>query len=156
MGTDRIRPHSTDRAKTLFLLLIDSSDKDRKYYADRLKSSIPNCVVLQAKDGQSGLDLYRSRHVDCLITEFYLPDMSGFELLAEVVSHVRRPTAAVVMLTRTSKPTQADLVKINGAQAFMVKRLSAGDELAPTVLKAIATVRPTHKDRRESDEESRG
>jgi DNA-binding NarL/FixJ family response regulator len=119
MGTDRRRPHSTDRAKTLFLLLIDSSDKDRKYYAVRLKSSISNCVVLQAKDGQSGLDLYRSRHVDCLITEFDLPDMSGFELLLEVVSHVRRPPVAVVMLTHTSKPTPPDLAKINGAQAFM-------------------------------------
>src|SRR5262249_51464477 len=37
------------------------------------------CTVLRGKDGQSGLDLHRSQKIDCIMTELYLPDMSGYE-----------------------------------------------------------------------------
>jgi DNA-binding NarL/FixJ family response regulator len=130
------------------ILLIDGHDHDRTYYADRLKFSMPDCVVLEAKDGRSGLELYNSRRVDCLVTELHLPDMSGFELLVQVVPRASHPTVAVVILTRASIPALGDIARNNGAQAFLVKRLTAGDELAPVVQKAIAVVGPTRKDRR--------
>jgi len=50
------------------------------------------------------------------------------------------PPVAVVMLTRLSKPGLAQLAKTNGAQAFFVKRLTSGDELAQAIEKAIARV----------------
>jgi DNA-binding NarL/FixJ family response regulator len=131
---------------TTTILLIDANDKDRTYYADRLKFLIPDCVVLEAKDGRTGLELHKSRRVDCIVTELYLPDMSAFELLLTVVPRASAPTVPVVILTRNAIPTLSDLAKINGAQAVLVKRLAAGDELVPIVLKAMATVGPTRKE----------
>ena len=110
---------------------------------------MPECVVLEAKDGQSGLELCRSRRIDCLVTELDLPDMSGFQLLVTVVPYASQPSMAVIMLTRTSMPALIALAKDNGAQAFLVKRLTAGDELAQVIQKAIAFVGPTHKDQRD-------
>jgi CheY-like chemotaxis protein len=55
------------------ILLVDSFDKDRTYYTDRLKNSLPDCAILEAKDGQTALDLYHSRRVDCIVTELQLP-----------------------------------------------------------------------------------
>ena len=132
---------------TTTILLIDGNDNDRTYYADRLKFSIPDCIVLEAKNGKSGLELFKTRGVDCIVTELQLPDMSGFELLVKVVHHASHPTVAFIMLTRSSTPGLSDLAKNNGAQALLVKRLTAGEELVPVVLKAIAMVGPTHKDR---------
>jgi DNA-binding NarL/FixJ family response regulator len=146
MDTERTLAPSDPAITTI--ILIDENDKDRTYYADRLKFLIPQCVVLEAKNGRTGLELYRSRRIDCIITELHLPDMSGFELLLEVVPRASQPPVAVVILTRASMPNLAYVAKNNGAQAFLVKRLTAGDELTPVVLKAIATVGPTHKDRR--------
>jgi hypothetical protein len=57
---------STNPATTT-ILLIRRECKDRTYYADRLKASIPDCDVLEIKSGQSGLELYKSRRVDCLV-----------------------------------------------------------------------------------------
>ena len=145
MDTDGSRS-SSDAASTI-ILLIDGNDKDRTYYADRLKFSIPECVVLEAKTGQSGLELCRSRRIDCLVTELDLPDMSGFQLLVTVVPPASQPPLAVVILGRTSTPELVNLAKNSGAQAFLVKRLTAGDELAQVIQKAIALVGPTHKDR---------
>jgi CheY-like chemotaxis protein len=140
---------STDNPATTTILLVDGNDKDRTYYADRLKAFMPDCVFLEAKDGQSGLELYKSRPVDCIVTELHLADMSGLELLVEVVPRSSQPQVAVIILTRTSiaVPALADITRNNGAQAFLIKPFTSGDELAQAVRKAIAVVGPTRKDR---------
>ena len=104
--------------------------------------------MLEVRDGQSGLELFRSRRIDCIITELYLPDMSGYEFLIKVVPDANKPTIAVVMLTRTVWKTLKDIALQHGAQAFLVKRFTAGDELVTVIQKAIATVEPTRKDQR--------
>jgi DNA-binding NarL/FixJ family response regulator len=129
------------------ILLIDGNGHDRTYYADRLKFSIPDCVVLEAKDGKSGLEVYKSRRVDCIVHEVYLPDMSGFELLVALVPLASRPPVAVLILTRKPVRGLRDLARANGAQELLVKQQTSGEELAQVILKAIAVVGPTHKDR---------
>ena len=134
---------------TTTILLIDDNVNDRTYYADRIKFALPHCNVLEAKDGQSGLELYKSRRIDCIVTELFLPDMSGMEVLLEVIPRASRPVIAVIILTRAILPALADLTRRNGAQTVMVKRSTAGDDLVPAILKAIAKVGPARKDRRE-------
>jgi len=53
---------------------------------------------------------------------------------------------AVVILTRTSVRGLRDLARTNGAQEFLVKRLTSGEVMAQVILEAIAVVGPTHKD----------
>src|SRR5262245_47235583 len=140
-------PHVTDPTT---ILLIDPDNKDRTCYAARLKISIPDCIVLEARDSRSGLELYRSGRVDCIVTEIPLPDGSGFRLLTDLVHDAREPPVAVVMLTRLSIPGLAQLAKTNGAQACFVKRFTTGDELADVIQSAIAKVGATQKDRRQA------
>ena len=49
------------------VLVIDGDDEDRQYYVHLLKKSPEKYVVLEAKDGHSGLELYRSHPIDCVI-----------------------------------------------------------------------------------------
>jgi len=133
------------------ILLIDDNDKDRTYYAERIRIGIPGCIVLEAKDGRSGLDLYRSRKIDCIITDVDLPDMPGFGLLVELVPLASKPTIAVIMLTQTVPRALHDLAIRNGAQAFFVKRFTSGDELVQAIQKAMAVVGPMRKDRQPPD-----
>jgi len=134
------------------ILLIDDNDKDRTYYAERIRIGIPDCIVLEAKDGRSGLALYRSQRIDCIITEVYLPDMSGYELLIEVVPRANKPTIAVIILTRAVWRTFYDLAIQHGAQAFIVKRFTSGDDLVQVIPTAIAWVGPNEKDRQQDDQ----
>jgi DNA-binding response OmpR family regulator len=66
---------------TTSVLLIDSNANERAFYADGLKRCSPDYLKLEATDGRSGLDLYRSRRIDCVVLELALPDQSGFALL---------------------------------------------------------------------------
>jgi CheY-like chemotaxis protein len=82
------------------VLLIDGSQDQRAYWADQLKRCSPNYEIVEASDGQSGLDLYRSRRIDCVVLALSLPDQSGFQTLVELVPIASRPEVAVFMLTR--------------------------------------------------------
>jgi DNA-binding NarL/FixJ family response regulator len=141
---------SFDSATTT-ILLIDGHEKDRTYYVDRLKNFLPGWVILEAKDGRSGIDLYKSRHIDCIVTEIQLPDMAGFQLLFQVVPLMSPQNVAVIFLARAALPASVDFAGRHGAQAFLMKRLTSGEELVEAVRKAIAVVGQTCKERREQD-----
>ena len=52
----------------------------------------------------------------------------------------------VIILSRVDLPPLAKLAKNTGAQAFLVKSHTSGDELAQASHKAIATVEPIIKE----------
>jgi CheY-like chemotaxis protein len=85
---------------TTSVLFIDGSKNQRAYWADQLKRCSLDYELFEASDGQSGLDLYRSRRVDRVVLELGLPDRSGFELLMQLVPNVRRPQVPVIVLTQ--------------------------------------------------------
>lgn len=62
------------------ILLIDADREYRRYWKEGLERLSPAYQILKAPDGQSGLEVYRSQHLDCVIIELDLPDMSGFSI----------------------------------------------------------------------------
>jgi CheY-like chemotaxis protein len=71
------RPHD--------VLFIDANDADRTYFVERLKRCSSDYRILEATDGESGLELYRSERVDCVVLAIELPDCSGFRVLVGLV-----------------------------------------------------------------------
>jgi len=127
------------------VLLIDDNSVDRDYYAHRLKVSSPDCVVVQAATGLSGLALFKQHSPDCVVLELNLPDMSGFELLLKLVPHVSHPEIAVIILTRLDNPFLLQAAITNGAQAALHKSTASGDILDKTIMEAIAGVQKDRK-----------
>ena len=130
------------------ILFIDNHDDDRQYWVQRLKMSSPDYVILEASTGKSGLAICRSQRVECIISELTLPDMSGFDVLLQVVPKPRHPEIAFIFLTRLTLAPMRHLALNNGAQAYLVKSHSSGDELDTTIHKALASVGPTRKELR--------
>jgi DNA-binding NarL/FixJ family response regulator len=56
------------------IVLIDDNPRDRVYYADRLQATFPECVVVQATPGRTGLALCKEHRPDCVLLELDLPD----------------------------------------------------------------------------------
>ena len=128
------------------VLVIDAFKEDREYWAQRLHISSPNYVVLEAETGAAGLAVCQSHRVDCVVLEMNLPDMPGFGLLIKLVQRPRHPEMPVIILSRVDLPPLAKLAKNNGAQAFLVKSQTSGDQLSLTIHKAIAAVGPITKE----------
>jgi CheY-like chemotaxis protein len=131
----------TDPAiSTTAVLFIDESKKQRTFWANQLKSCSAEYEILEASDGQSGLDLCRSRRIDCVVLEPSLPDGSGFKTLMKLVPIASRPQIAVVVLTHMTQHSLLELAKENGAYTCLVKKFTSGDHLDKSIQRAIAFV----------------
>jgi CheY-like chemotaxis protein len=84
---------------TTSVLFIDGSKNQRTYWAEQLRRCSPNYEIVEVSDGQSGLVIYRSQRVDCVVLELSLPDQSGWQTLVNLVPVVSMPDIAVVVLT---------------------------------------------------------
>jgi len=126
---------------TFSILLIDSNNKDRDYYAWRLKASSSNFYVVQAATGRVGLDICARQPIDCVVLEIDLPDLSGFQVLEFLVWSASHPQMAVVVLTGFPNEYLLELALKNGAQAALQKGTPSADRLEEFILQAIATVK---------------
>ena len=129
------------------ILFIDSYEDVRQHYVRRLTMSSPGYVILEADTGEAGLSICKSRRIDCVVSELDLPDMSGFQVLLELVPRVCHPEVAVIILTRIDIETFPERALKNGALAYLVKSRISGDDLHSTIHNVLAAVGPTRKER---------
>jgi len=125
---------------TTSVLLIDGNDTDRRYFADQLKNRSRDYKILEATDGESGLLLYRSRRIDCVVVALELPDQSGLKVLVDLVPMASRPNVAVVMLTNRLQRGLGEIARQNGAYACFVKQFMSGEDLDRAIHRAMAFV----------------
>jgi DNA-binding NarL/FixJ family response regulator len=134
-----------DTERRLSVLLIDSHDTDRNYYADRLERQPYEYVVHQAATAKDGLQAFEIESIDCVVLELDLSDHSGFEVLVRLVPVASKPGVPVLVLTHLSTRVLVDLALKNGAVAYLQKRDTSGDVLEKTILKAVSTVTAERK-----------
>jgi len=99
------------------VLFIDNSSHQRTHWADELKRCSSDYQIFEADDGPSGLALFRSRRIDCVVLELSFPDDSSFKTLADLVPIASKPRVAVVVLTLLTHRGLWDLAKQHGAFA---------------------------------------
>jgi len=138
----------TPESLTTSVLFIDGSKNHRTYWADQLKRCSSDYEIFEAEDGQSGLDLYRSRRIDCVVLELSLPDQGGFKTLADLVPIASRPKVAVIVLTLLTHPGVWRLAKENGAYTCLGKDFTTGEDLYKTIQRAVAFVGRMPKEER--------
>ena len=125
---------------TVSVLLIDGSANQRTYWADQLKSCSADYQIFEAHDGRSGLDLYRSQRIDCVVLELGLSDQSVFRILGKLVPVASRPQIAVIVLTELPNRGVWELAKQSGAYECFHKYQMTGDDLDKAIQDAVAFV----------------
>jgi DNA-binding NarL/FixJ family response regulator len=100
----------------------------------------PDYEIVEAADGQSGLDVCQSRRIDCVVLEIDLPDRSGFEVLMNLVPRANKPRIAVIVLTQHTHRGLPELAMKNGAYAYLVKQHTTGEDLDRAIQRAVALV----------------
>jgi DNA-binding NarL/FixJ family response regulator len=108
---------------------------------DQLKRCSPNYKIVEAPDAQSGLALYRSQRIDCVVTELALTDETGFEVLADLVPIANSPHVPVIVLTDIEYRGLWEEAKQQGAYACLHKHHTTGDDLNNAIQRAIEFVK---------------
>lgn len=128
------------KLSTTSVLLIDGSKNHRADWTKQLRRCSAAYEIVEASEGKSGLDLYRSRQIDCVVLELSLPDQSGFTVLGELVPLPRRPQVAVIVLTQIPHPAVWEMATLSGAQACFYKRHTSSKDLDQAIQRAVVSV----------------
>jgi two-component system chemotaxis response regulator CheY len=90
--------------------------------------------VVQAVDGQDGLDVLGDDRVDVIITDINMPRMDGYEVIRQLRQNAVHKTTPILVLTTESDTEKRNLARQAGATGWMVKPFDP-DSLIATVRK---------------------
>jgi two-component system, chemotaxis family, chemotaxis protein CheY len=123
-----------EQPMTKRILTID----DSKTIRDMLMLTLADAgfEVLQAVDGQDGLDVLSKQPVDVVITDINMPRMDGYEVIRQMRSNSAHKTIPILVLTTESEADKKNLAREAGATGWMVKPFDP-DRLIATINKVV-------------------
>jgi two-component system, chemotaxis family, chemotaxis protein CheY len=77
--------------------------------------------VLQAVDGQDGLEVLDKEQVDVVITDINMPRMDGYEVIRHLRNNSAHKSTPILVLTTESEADKKNLARVAGATGWMVK-----------------------------------
>ena len=120
------------------ILVVDDSPAVRRLVADTL--SRQGFHLVAAENGRIGLERALSEPPDLLITDYDMPEMSGFELLLAMRRDPRTRDVPVLMLTARERKRDQAQMRAAGLQSYLVKPFGA-DKCIAVVERLIAEAR---------------
>ena len=90
--------------------------------------------VVQAVDGQDGIDVLGKERVDVVITDINMPRMDGYEVIRQLRSNPDFKATPILVLTTESEAEKKHLAREVGATGWMVKPFDP-DQLVATLRK---------------------
>jgi two-component system chemotaxis response regulator CheY len=134
MANDQANDAANEMAKDMGkrILTID----DSKTIRDMLMLTLADAGfdVLQAVDGQDGLDVLDREQVDVVITDINMPKMDGYEVIRHMRSNSAHKSTPILVLTTESETDKKNLARAAGATGWMVKPFDP-DRLIATINK---------------------
>ena len=127
---EKVQPNESVMAKRI--LTID----DSKTMRDMLMVTLADAGfdVLQAVDGQDGLDVLGKERVDVIITDINMPKMDGYEVIRHLRDNPDHKSTPILVLTTESELSKKKLARDVGATGWMVKPFDP-DRLVATIRK---------------------
>lgn len=118
-GAEPATVQAEEPPMTKRILTID----DSKTIRDMLMLTLADAgfEVLQAVDGQDGLDVLDREQVDVVITDINMPRMDGYEVIKKMRSNSAHKATPILVLTTESETDKKNLARVAGATGWMVK-----------------------------------
>ncbi|RCV34607.1 hypothetical protein SEVIR_7G182100v4 [Setaria viridis] len=108
------------------VLAVDDSSVDRAVIASILRSS--RFRVTAVDSGKRALELLGSEpNVSMIITDYWMPEMTGYELLKKVKESSRLKEIPVVIMSSENVPTRINRCLEEGAEDFLLKPVRPSD-----------------------------
>jgi two-component system cell cycle response regulator DivK len=112
-------PHDSSAApRRPSVLIVDDGDDSRSIYAMMLDDA--GMTVLQAVNGQEGVDRAIAEHPDAIVMDMTMPVMDGWEAVARL--HANRGTRTIPVIALTGGGFEAYTRAMEaGCRAFLLK-----------------------------------
>ncbi|MDD9920402.1 MAG: response regulator [Alphaproteobacteria bacterium] len=117
------------------ILTVDDSISIRQMVAFTLKQAGFN--VVEASDGEQGLQVARNNSVDLIITDLNMPNMDGLQMIQNLRGDAAYKFTPILMLTTESDDTKKMAGKQAGATGWLVKPFNP-EQLLKVINKVMA------------------
>ena len=124
-------------SKQLEILVIDDDSLDLHAIVRELKTFNPPAHVIEAKDASSGLELLKQKKIDCVLLDYHLPDLNGFEFL-EKCEQLNLPSVPTIILTGNQDPETSSRAVKMGIQDYISKRNLGNERLSHAIQHSIS------------------
>lgn len=81
-------------------------------------------TVSEATNGREGVALYRQQQVDVVITDIYMPEMNGLDLILELTREFLNVKVIAISGAQAGNTTKLDVAKLLGARQTLQKPFS--------------------------------
>ncbi|CAM0945126.1 unnamed protein product [Alopecurus aequalis] len=126
VGAAAVVPAGGGGGAPLHVLAVDDSSVDRAVIAGILRGS--RFRVTAVDSGKRALELLGSENnVSMIITDYWMPDMTGYELLKKVKESSKLKQIPVVIMSSENVPTRISRCLEEGAEDFLVKPVRPSD-----------------------------
>ncbi|HEU4402626.1 MAG TPA: response regulator, partial [Candidatus Polarisedimenticolia bacterium] len=115
------------------ILVIDDETSVRRFLVAALAQA--GHSVLEAEDGELGLEIFRADPCDLVVTDVMMPGMSGMEVLRAIKEH--SPTTEVIVLTAHASLETAVRALRHGAYDLITKPVPDLESLYRVVSRAL-------------------
>ena len=92
--------------------------------------------VLQAEDGEKGLEVLKNESVDVVITDINMPVMDGIEFIKQVRATGTHNSLSIVILTTETSQDKRDQGRAAGGTGWIVKPFDP-DKLISVIHKVV-------------------
>jgi len=112
-------------AKVAKILIVDDSPTQLHVLATQL-SNIGH-QILTAADGRQAVDVAKAEHPDLILMDIVMPGMNGFQATRKISRDPATRDIPVIMVTTKDQKTDKEWGMRQGACAYMVKPVKAGE-----------------------------
>ncbi|PKA55961.1 Two-component response regulator ARR9 [Apostasia shenzhenica] len=123
----------------LRILVVDDSPVDRKIVERLLKKREGDFEVITVDSGKKAMDILglnegettqnatNDQKIDIILTDYCMPEMTGYDLLKAVKEHNFPKNIPVFVMSSENDPQRISRCRANGAEDFILKPLRAND-----------------------------
>jgi len=106
------------------ILVVDDFSTMRRIVKNQLRE-LGFSNVSEADDGRSALQVLKSSHIDFVVTDWNMPDVTGLELLKAMRADDSMKSIPVLMVTAEAKRDQIVEAAEAGVNGYVVKPFAA-------------------------------
>ncbi|MDP4262240.1 MAG: response regulator [Bacteroidota bacterium] len=116
------------------ILLVEDNDPNRETTVELLE--LLQYEVIVARDGKQGLDMFREKTPDLILTDIMMPVMDGYEFLEAIRKDHQPISAPFIFVTASSEKKDIERCMRMGASGYITKPFQ-GDELIRLIRNAL-------------------